>query len=309
MGRLDDLSPDQRAVVQLLLQQGKRYDELAALLRIEPAAVRARAQAALSELGRAAGATEPPEAQRAVLADWLLGQQDPATAQATAALAAGEPARGWAAAIEPELRRVGGDRVPPLPAPAEPSSPPPAADASLPGFGPAPPGGGAPRASRLGGALLILGLAVVAAVVLILVLRGGDGDDTSTSASTAAQTTATTGTTEAQPTIEGQVNLRPPGGGDALGVATIFASNGQRGIVINAQGLKNRKAYVVWLTGGRSGAVKRLGLTPTVGRNGRLNNVTAVLPDDAKNYRRLELSLETDADPQRPTDVVLRGRF
>ena len=247
MGRLDDLSPDQRAVVQLLLQQGKRYDELATLLRIEPAAVRARAEAALAELGRAAGATEPPEAQRAVLADWLLGQ--------------------------------------------------------------APPGGGALRASRLGGALLILGLAVVAAVVLILVLRGGDGDDTSISASTAAQTTATTGTTEAQPTIEGQVNLRAPGGGDALGVATIFASNGQRGIVINAQGLKNRKSYVVWLTGGRSGAVKRLGLTPAVGRNGRLNNVTAVLPDDAKDYRRLELSLETDADPQRPTDVVLRGRF
>ncbi|MEZ5121658.1 MAG: hypothetical protein R2736_08790 [Solirubrobacterales bacterium] len=309
MGRLDDLSPDQRAVVQLLLQQGKRYDEPAALLRIEPAAVRARAQAALSELGRAAGATEPPEAS-ARRAGRLAARPAGSRHRAGHRGAGGRRARPRLGGRHRAGAATGRRR--PRPAAARPrraSSPPPAADASLPGFGPAPPGGGAPRASRLGGALLILGLAVVAAVVLILVLRGGDGDDTSTSASTAAQTTATTGTTEAQPTIEGQVNLRPPGGGDALGVATIFASNGQRGIVINAQGLKNRKAYVVWLTGGRSGAVKRLGLTPTVGRNGRLNNVTAVLPDDAKNYRRLELSLETDADPQRPTDVVLRGRF
>jgi hypothetical protein len=195
--------------------------------------------------------------------------------------------------------------------------PPPAADATLPGFSPAPRGGGDDdggaglRASRLGGALLILGIAVVVAVVLILVQRGGDDGDTPTTASAGTQTTATTSTTQAQPTIEGQINLRAPRDGDALGVANIIAQGDQRALAIRAQGLERntkRNAYAVWLAGGPDGAVKRLGFAPVVGKNGRLEGVAA-LPDDAKNYRRLELSLETDADPQRPTDVVLRGRF
>ena len=258
---------------------------------LDAAAVRQRADGALDALGPAAGAAEPPEAQRAVLADYLLGQQDAATAQATATMAAGEPARTWAAAIAAELRPIGGDRVPEIPEPP--------ADAPVPGFGPPPPGGsGGPRASRLGGALLILGLAAVVAVVLILVLRDGGDDNptTSTSASTGTQSTATTSTTQAQPTIEGQINLRAPGDGKALGVATIIAQGGQRGIVVNAQDLQpnsKRNAYVAWLTGGPRDGIKRLGATPVVGKSGRLENVTALLPDDAKDYRVLELSLKT----------------
>ncbi|UGS36339.1 anti-sigma factor domain-containing protein [Capillimicrobium parvum] len=317
MGRLDDLSPEQRAVVQLLLQRGKGYDELATLLRTDAAAVRQRAEGALVALGRAAGATEPPEAQRAVLADWLLGQQDAETAQATATLAAGEPARTWAAAIADELRPIGGDRVPEVPEPSDDAPIPgfraePSDDAPVPGFRPPPPGGG-PRASRLGGALLILGLAAVVAIVLILVLGSGSSDNgSSTSASTGTQSTSTTSTTQAQPTIEGQINLRAPGAGKALGVATVIAQGGQRGIVVNAQDLQpnsKRNAYVAWLTGGPSDGVKRLGATPVVGKNGRLENVTALLPEDAKDYRALELSLETSNDPAKPTDVVLRGRL
>ena len=56
MSRIDDLAPDQRAVLQLLLKQGKSYVELATLLRITPDAVRDRAVAALEELGPRDGA-------------------------------------------------------------------------------------------------------------------------------------------------------------------------------------------------------------------------------------------------------------
>src|SRR5205814_10084105 len=73
MSGIDDLAPDQRAVLQLLLKQGKAYVELAALLRIAPDAVRERAAAALDELGPREGAQLAPE-RRAEIADYLLGQ-------------------------------------------------------------------------------------------------------------------------------------------------------------------------------------------------------------------------------------------
>jgi hypothetical protein len=50
MGRLDTLPADQRAVLGLLLRQGKSYDELSELLRLDPSAVRERAHAALTAL-------------------------------------------------------------------------------------------------------------------------------------------------------------------------------------------------------------------------------------------------------------------
>jgi len=46
MASLDDLPADQRAVLQLVLQRGRTYDEIARLLSIDRAAVRARALAA-----------------------------------------------------------------------------------------------------------------------------------------------------------------------------------------------------------------------------------------------------------------------
>jgi hypothetical protein len=50
MSRLDDLPPDQRAVLLLLVQQGKSHAEIADMLGIPQSTVRDRARAALSEL-------------------------------------------------------------------------------------------------------------------------------------------------------------------------------------------------------------------------------------------------------------------
>ena len=51
MASIDTLPPDQRAVLDLVLQRGRSYDDIARLLAIDRAAVRARALAAFDELG------------------------------------------------------------------------------------------------------------------------------------------------------------------------------------------------------------------------------------------------------------------
>jgi hypothetical protein len=65
------LSADQQAMLQLLLERGQSYADLASLLGVDEAEVRARARAALAEL---AGAD--PD-RHAGLTDYLLGQADP----------------------------------------------------------------------------------------------------------------------------------------------------------------------------------------------------------------------------------------
>ena len=72
MSPLEPLAPDQRAVVALVLQQGRSYDEIAALLGIPVDAVRARAHAGLAALAPGNGL---PGEITAPLADYLLGQQ------------------------------------------------------------------------------------------------------------------------------------------------------------------------------------------------------------------------------------------
>src|SRR3954471_19057175 len=69
---LDALAPDQRAVVQLVLQQDRSYEELAGLLGISADAVRERAHKGLARL------VDPgsvPDDQRGDISDYLLGQQ------------------------------------------------------------------------------------------------------------------------------------------------------------------------------------------------------------------------------------------
>ena len=65
------MTADQRATLQLLLERGKSYDDLAQLLGQPESEVRARARAALTELGGA-----DPD-RNVGLTDYLLGQADP----------------------------------------------------------------------------------------------------------------------------------------------------------------------------------------------------------------------------------------
>lgn len=334
MPRVDDLSPDQRAVLQLLLQQRKSYAELATLLRIEPSSVRQRAATALGALG-------PPidDADGADLSDWLLGQQDDQARASTLDLLTESPAAlQWAEEVGEALRAGGLEPRGELPSSAaaetvpapEPAGEPPTpavepqvaepgpADgdpAAPPGFGP--PSGDQPRPSKLGGILLLGGLAIVAVIVAIVALGGGDGDDTTTSAQTqTAQTesTATMSTSSTLPRIDAQVNLRPPPGGpEALGIAYFVTTEDGPLITIQTEKLEpnaDDERYGLWLTDGPDGAVKLLGYSGTaVGEDGRFTGEVEV-PDDIADYARIELSNDRIADgkgPRRPDDVVLRG--
>src|SRR5881227_2337773 len=224
MSGIDDLAPDQRAVLQLLLKQGKAYVELAALLRIEPDAVRERAVAALDELGPRDGVQLAPE-RRGEIADYLLGQQSASERQSTREFLEGSAAgRAWARVVAGELRPVAGDGLPDIPAEGT------EVDEAF----------GAlqardvrraevDRKSRLGGAILILG-AVVVAVALILVIRGGGGDDNGGNTKSNTTPTNTSTTAGGQPKVDGQANLKPRSGSPskALGVLLFISQNKTR---------------------------------------------------------------------------------
>src|SRR5690349_8524188 len=107
------LAPDQRAVLELVLRQGRSYGELSELLGIPEREVRDRAEAALRAL---AGDPGDSAVDTGRITDWLLGQQSDRAAAATAErVGSSEPARAWASAVAERLREIGGERVPAVP--------------------------------------------------------------------------------------------------------------------------------------------------------------------------------------------------
>ena len=321
MATLEDLPPDQRAVLSLVLKQSKSYAEIATLLSLEESAVRDRAHAALDELGPRDG-TPLPAPRRAALADFLLNQQPEDEAQQTRNyLASSAAGRGWTRVVADALRPLGGEALPEIPAeraaaPPEPAAPPPprpapapvSAAAASPDATPARAAGtsgGRPPASRRGGALL-LGAAAVAAVVVVLLLVLSGGSSKHHRASTGA--TGATGAT-GTPQIIGQVNMTSPGGGKkTIGIALIIAQGNQAALELQAQGLTPTTrsfGYGVWLYNSHSSA-EAIGSAPAVKANGRLSALAA-LPNDTANFRALIITRETSSRPTQPGPIVLSG--
>ena len=110
MSRLDDLPPDQRATLSLLLRRRKSYAEVAALLGIQERAVHDRAHAALAVLAPRQ-ARELTAERREEVGDYLLGQRaGVAERLATRKYLEGSPpARDWANALAGELAPLAGD--------------------------------------------------------------------------------------------------------------------------------------------------------------------------------------------------------
>ena len=124
MSGLETLPPDQRAVLQLILTQGRGYAELAGLLKIDPAAVRTRAHAGLAALAPdpGAGLSEP---ERARIADYLLGEQDEGERIVTLAqLGESAAASRWARALRDRLAPLARTPLPDVPAAAANGTPP-----------------------------------------------------------------------------------------------------------------------------------------------------------------------------------------
>jgi hypothetical protein len=300
VSRIDALPPDQRAALQLLLAQGRSYDEIAQLLRIERTAVQERARAALDALGP----DEVPGLELSdqdEIADYLLGQQSASARAATRELLAGSAAgRVWARAVAGELRASGmvsPDDLPDIPAEG--------AEVEE-AFGALQARSEhrdrMQRSSKVGGIILLAGLGIALAVLAILVLGGGDDD--AAPAETAAQT-------QQAPQLEAQINLRPPQGRDsnALGIAVISRVEGQRVLGVTGQNVPrtdDRTAYAVWLVGGQGGN-RRLGFTPPVGEDNRLQGFTTLQDVDLSQFEQVRITRETSNDPQRPGPSVLLG--
>ena len=343
MASLDELPPDQRAVLDLVLQRGRSYDDIARLLAIDRAAVRARALAAFDGIGPDTGLA--PES-RALITDYLLGQLPERVAEQTRDRLAESPyERAWARVLASELQPMASEPLPEIPdGTARAKAQPPANDAaSAPAPAPERPGA-EPRSpkpkpertrlprpsdrpsSRLGGAIfLILGaiVVVVVVVVLIAILSNGSSSKHTSSASAAASGTSTRSSTTAAAgagtsatstnaaKVVGQINLNPPSGtGAAKGIAVIVQASNAFGVIIQASGLapNSHNAYAVWLSNTPTDSTRVGFVNQAVGKNGKLET-GGPLPANAARFKELLLTLETQNNPKTPGPVVLQGAF
>jgi hypothetical protein len=304
------LAPDQRAVLELVLRQGRSYGELSELLAIPERDVRERADAGV----RAVAGEPPAGVDSGRIADWLLGQQPEAEAERTRAAVVGNPhGRNWAARAAMHLAELGGTvaDVPPGDEPAEAPAPRPREVREEPA--PAPAAAlGVPRSSRLGGALLIGALVLAVGGALYLIL--GRGDDDEPQATAPASESAATAT----PTATGNdIVLQGPDGSSAAGLMRLIRrEDGAVQFAIAAQDVpanKGKEVYAVWFTR-EGGTPRRLGFAQSqVTKEGVLTTGGPQRGDEDEfprwfaTYEKVLVTRETDAKAKRPGPAVLEG--
>ncbi len=321
MASLETLPADQRAVLQMVLQRGRSYDQIAEMLAIDRAGVRQRALDALDSLGPH---TRVPPERRALITDYLLGQLPGRVAAETRDRLSESPAeRAWARVIASELAPVASGPLPEIPVEsgAQPAvetrpderEPPPAEEAPTTAEPPTESARrpSSPRSSRRGGAILlglIAALIIAGVVVAIVAITSGGGHKKSSTA--AAGTTSTNTTATQTPRIIGQVNLTSPSAGSkTAGIAEVFRRGSTVGILIAAQNVppnSKHDAYAVWLSNSGSDSVRLGFVSPGVGSNGRLSTAGA-LPANASHYKQLLVTRETARNPRQPGTIILQG--
>jgi hypothetical protein len=273
MATFDQLTDEQRAIVELVLQQGKGYDELSDLLGMPERRVRELARDALVELAPIT-ARGVEEDWRGQLADYVLGQQAGPEATATRGhLRRSEAARAWARSLLDALEQLypNGD-LPAIPAGERGSILRPASDTA------------APTAGETTNRRRILAAASVAALVLIGVLvwpvgllTGGDDEEGRASSERASDPRQGEGQS-------GAVNAQ------TQGQAIIAEQGGKTQLVVTATGLEpstDRTAYQVWLYNSAEDR-RSLGATVT-DQQGNLQSGTQ-LPAGYRQYRFIDLT-------------------
>jgi hypothetical protein len=309
MATFDQLSPEQRAIVELVLRQGKTYNELADMLNLPEARVRELARDALVELAPVS-VRGVEEDWRGQLADYVLGQQSGPEATATKGhLRRSEAARSWARSLLDSLEQFyENGSVPAIPegergrraaaaAPREPREPREPRSAM----------GGrlAPTADRrwlmAGAAALIL---ILLAVVIwpVGALTGGDDEKSAASSASSDNGTQTTG---GQSTT-GETTGQP------AGIAIVVQRNGKKQLLVQAARLTpsgQSEGYYVWLYNSPDDA-KSLGGQVT-DQNGNYQAI-GPLPADYKNYRFIDISRQQIASSgavKHSGNSVLRGKM
>ena len=238
------ISPDQQAMLRLLLERGQSYRDLATLLGVEEAEVRVRARTTLTVLAEA-----DPD-RNVGLTDYMLGQADPiGRADASRHLRDDPADRALAETIaerlrelfpDAELPRLPGEPRPPRLARRSPQREPSASRAPLRGL-----------SSNHARTLVIGGSAALLLIVIVLAITGAfSGSDEPETTSPATETAAEApGDEQAVP-----IQMRPRGGSDAGGVVVFgFASADQPFIEFQIRNLEpptNEDAYVLWFLAG-----------------------------------------------------------
>jgi hypothetical protein len=268
MATFDQLSDEQRAIVELVLRQGKSYGELSEMLGLPEARVRELARDALVDLAPIT-ARGVEQDWRGQLADYVLGQQAGPEATATRGhLRRSEAARSWTRSLEDALEQL----YPDGDIPAIPDGERRARRAAA----TAPAGDAAVQRRRLvaaGAGVLVL---VLVGVLLWPggVLTGGD-DDEPTRASTDSGQDGGPISTQTQ------------------GQAIIARQQGGTQILVQATGLEpstRNSAYQVFLANSEQDR-RSLGATVT-DQQGTLQ-AGAELPADFRDYRFVDLAAVT----------------
>jgi hypothetical protein len=330
MSRLDELPPDQRATLSLLLQQSKSYAQVAAMLGITERAVHDRAHAALALLAPSLARELTPE-QRQEVGDYLLGAQPIAERLRTRSYIAGsDPARAWAGELAAQLAPLAPANLPDVPPPAAPATggadPAPrasqttvrpaalvssaagAAPASTPQGASAGDAGQSPqRSSRVGGAVLLGVLAAAVIVVVVVLLVGGGGGGSGSKKTTSTSTTSASNSKE--PTLESENPVQPPNAkSKAVGVVDVVSREGSRYLLIEARNLPPAKGfyYAIWLYNSPTSA---LPVTETSEVKDHTLGGLSRVPASAGAYHEILLTEETNPRPPHPGKIVLRGHF
>ena len=301
MATFDQLSGEQKAIIELVLQRGKSYDELAGLLAIPETRVRELARDALVSLSpvTARGVDDEWQGQ---IADYVLGQQAGPESTATRGhLRRSEPARAWARSLLDSLDTLyAGDGMPAIPEgerggrdrqPRE-RRPRPARE-EVPREELSPEAREAVRRRRI-----IAGIAAAVALVGIVVLvwpvgvLTGDDDDEGGGGETAS----------GQP-VQG-------GKGVPAGIAIIAERGGKRQVIVQAASLppnQRREAYEVWLYNNPDDA-RSLGAQVT-DRQGTYQGA-GPLPRDFARFKFIDVSREPiDQNRKHSGQSVLRGQI
>jgi hypothetical protein len=288
MATFDQLSDEQRAIVELVLKQGKSYGELSDMLGLPETRVRELARDALVDLAPIT-ARGVEEDWRGQLADYVLGQQAGPEATATRGhLRRSEAARSWTRSLLDALEQLypSGD-VPAIPD-GERGSRRAAAAA------PAPGGGAAPRALSPESAAAVRRRRLITAAgvgVLILVallvwpvglLTGGDDDEPS-QASAGSQQAQSNGGDGGAGAVSTQMQ----------GQAIVARQQGATQVLVTATGLEpstQNTAYQVYLSNSEDDR-RSLGATVT-DQQGSLQ-AGAQLPQNFEDYEFIDLAAVT----------------
>ena len=268
MATFDQLSDEQRAIVELVLQQGKSYDELSGMLGLPERRVRELARDALVDLAPLS-ARGVEEDWRGQLADYVLGQQAGPEVTATRGhLRRSENARIWTRSLLDSLEQLyaNGD----LPAIPE--------GERGPGRRSAARATGEATASEAVTRRRILAAAGVVALLLVgvLVWPGGvltGGDDGEQQAGGFGNAS---GDQQAAAGEGGEVPV------DTQGQAIVAQQGGKTQLVVTATGLEpstQQSAYQVWLYNSADDR-KSLGATVT-DQQGSLQSAASCRPTTA----------------------------